>query len=399
MKKILLIGHAGFLNRGCEAIVRGTVEIIKQYVPDTQITLISRTPGNDLKTIQGCKIAVNEVVPAILNGHKKPSLQWMWQTIDRRLLSGNPEFQDYLHKKYFQEADVVISIGGDNFSEDYRGPRPYFESLRYAKRLGKKTVIWGASVGPFKDAGRWINILKSCDLITAREDKTVDYLASIGCTENVKRVSDPAFCMLPIKPEGYNIEKKDGRLLIGLGISDLIPRYHISREQYYKINIEFIEYLAKQYKGDIVLVPHVIYPDNKYCDDSRACNEVIDLLCSRDCCRMLPNNLNAAEMKYCISQCDYFIGARTHSTIASLSTTVPTGSIGYSVKAVGINLDLLGSEDYVLSHSNLSLEKMIGLFEKMQKNRSEIVSQLQKEVPHAKERAFKAGQYLAEIIG
>ena len=58
---------------------------------------------------------------------------------------------------------------------------------------------------------------------------------------------------------------------------------------------------------------------------------------------------NCRQQKYIISQCAYFIGASTPSTIAAYSTGVPTLVVGYSVKAKGIAKDLFGTYD------NLSL--------------------------------------------
>ena len=400
MKKILLIGHGGFYNRGCEAIVRGTVAIIRHFLPDAHITLVSGTPDMDTQVLRKTGISVDQVVPASLPGHKKPSLGWLWQTLDRRLFSGNIQFQDYLHRRHFQEADAVVSIGGDNFSEDYGRPIVFFESLRYAKQFGKKTVIWGASVGPFKhEVERWAAILRSCDLITAREDNTVAYLQSLGCTGNVQRVSDPAFCMPASTPTDWALSKEEGKLVVGLGISDLIPRYKISRDQYYRTFVEFTDYLRTNQNAHILLVPHVIQPGTEYGDDFRACNEVTALLATRESCQVLPSNLDATEMKHCIAQCDYFIGARTHSTIAGLSSLVPTGSIGYSVKAIGINNDLLGTDAYVLPHDQLSTRGVVGLFEKMQANRVHIIDQLRQEVPRAQERAMQAGKHLLHVLG
>ena len=58
---------------------------------------------------------------------------------------------------------------------------------------------------------------------------------------------------------------------------------------------------------------------------------------------------DAMRLKGIISQCRFFVGARTHSTIAAYSCCVPTLVVGYSVKAKGIARDLFGSEtNYVL---------------------------------------------------
>ena len=66
---------------------------------------------------------------------------------------------------------------------------------------------------------------------------------------------------------------------------------------------------------------------------------------------------NAEQLKWIISKCAAFIGARTHATIAAYSTGVPTLVLGYSIKSVGIARDLFGSEEnYVLSYKNIKKE-------------------------------------------
>ena len=46
MKKIFLYGHGGSGNHGCEAIVRSTVQIIRQ-ITEIPIFLISSNPEED----------------------------------------------------------------------------------------------------------------------------------------------------------------------------------------------------------------------------------------------------------------------------------------------------------------------------------------------------------------
>ena len=66
--------------------------------------------------------------------------------------------------------------------------------------------------------------------------------------------------------------------------------------------------------------------------------------------RLIPvEDHSAPELKYIISKCRLFVGARTHATIAAYSSGVPTLVVGYSVKARGIARDLFGTEEgYVL---------------------------------------------------
>ena len=62
-------------------------------------------------------------------------------------------------------------------------------------------------------------------------------------------------------------------------------------------------------------------------------------------------------MKWVISQCSYFIGARTHATIAAYSTGVPTLVLGYSVKSEGIAQDIFGqTKNYVVPYQDIVSE-------------------------------------------
>ena len=49
-----------------------------------------------------------------------------------------------------------------------------------------------------------------------------------------------------------------------------------------------------------------------------------------------------------------FAGARTHATIAAISSCVPTLSLAYSRKARGLNQDVFGSQEYCVQPSEIT---------------------------------------------
>ena len=51
---------------------------------------------------------------------------------------------------------------------------------------------------------------------------------------------------------------------------------------------------------------------------------------------MLSPDLDASEVKWCISKLDWFVGSRMHATIAALSSGVPCAAIAYSRKFRGV---------------------------------------------------------------
>jgi polysaccharide pyruvyl transferase WcaK-like protein len=107
---------------------------------------------------------------------------------------------------------------------------------------------------------------------------------------------------------------------------------------------------------------------------------------------------NACQLKYIISQCDYFVGSRMHSTLASLSSMVPTLSIAYSPKYLGINNDIFGHTDYVIPVQELDGPKLIQKFSALKESSKDIIRHLEKHIPLQKALAEKGGEHLAEIL-
>ena len=106
-----------------------------------------------------------------------------------------------------------------------------------------------------------------------------------------------------------------------------------------------MEYILLSSDDKIALIPHVVWQHN---DD----RELLKLLYDRfsESGRVfLIEDQNCMSLKNIIANSEYFIGARTHSTIAAYSSKVPTLVMGYSNKAKGIAKDLFGTyENFVL---------------------------------------------------
>ena len=68
---------------------------------------------------------------------------------------------------------------------------------------------------------------------------------------------------------------------------------------------------------------------------------------------MLVQDCNCEELKGYISRCRFFIGARTHATIAAYSSQVPTLVVGYSVKAKGIAKDRIRKYGFAFEGKNV----------------------------------------------
>lgn len=303
---------------------------------------------------------------------------------------------------YLNETAAVLSIGGDNYSIDYGEPTNFTDLDTLVLEMGKPLIIWGASVGPFDKKPVYekymINHLSDITGIFARESVTVDYLAKIGVTKNVYPVADPAFLMDPVKPRNVDIHPIE-KNAIGINLSPLMANYATGgdMQRWERIAANVISTIAKETSCPIYLIPHVITPVS---DDFTFLKKVWNLTNSqvKNEINLIQPNYNAAETKWIISQMSLFAGARTHATIAALSSNVPTLSFAYSIKARGINRDIFGHLKYCLSPDQISPEMVTARIESMLATKHQIKNELKERIPFIQTCAMNAGHHLKDII-
>jgi colanic acid/amylovoran biosynthesis protein len=114
--------------------------------------------------------------------------------------------------------------------------------------------------------------------------------------------------------------------------------------------------------------------------------------------RLLEPGLDAAVTKDAIARCRCFIGARTHATIAALSSGVPTLSIGYSAKARGINLDLFGHDRYLLPAPDLCAATLAQAAARLEADAAQVRDRLAGLQPRMAAMARRNVEALADLL-
>jgi polysaccharide pyruvyl transferase WcaK-like protein len=301
---------------------------------------------------------------------------------------------------HLDDAAAVLSVGGDNYSLDYGVPRLFTDLDDIVIEKKKPLAIWGASVGPFgtmPDYEQYMSHhLREVPGIFARESVTIDYLKGIGVTENVYPVADPAFLMDPVKPEGVEDDLPIDEEAIGLNLSPLMAKYVTGGdlEAWTSKAASIIDVVAKTTRMPVYMIPHVTIPiSNDHTFMERALSRI-----QNDKVTLVPPVYNAAETKWIIGQMALFAGARTHSTIAALSSGVPTLSFAYSIKAKGINRDLFGHEHYVHAFKNSGREAPVNKILSMIDDVDRISKDLKGKIPRVKKTALKAGSCLKGLL-
>ena len=171
--------HGGCENHGCEAIVRTLSAMIKKGQPESVIKLYTLNAGSD-EAGDLPNIDETEEFDYIRPVSKTTSAQ----KIKLSLLSRKSQ---KLADEYFyslscknpslKKNDIYISVGGDNYC--YGDGHMAAAFNRELKKLGKKTVLWGCSIGENDLSEDKIKDLKTFDLIVTRETLTFETLKKL----------------------------------------------------------------------------------------------------------------------------------------------------------------------------------------------------------------------------
>ena len=385
MSKIILYAHGGSGNHGCEAIVRSTAEMLRDY----EKILISSAPEEDtLYRIGGLFRLVKDIQP-----YQKASPDFIAAYLALKLRHNYIPLDKLDYKKSASEAkkgDIALSVGGDNYC--YADVRKYTMLHDLFLDRGAKTVLWGCSVEPeLLSRENIAEDIAKYSLITARE--TISYEALKKVNPNTVLVSDPAFTLQTVVPElptGFEAGNT-----VGINLSPLVKNSEkisgITVSNYKKL----ISYIIENTDMKIALIPHVIWKGN---DDREALAELKSFVPEESRLIAIPD-MGCRELKGIISKCRFFVGARTHATIAAYSSCVPTLVVGYSVKARGIARDIFGNEaEYVLPVQELDSENdLTDAFLGIAKREKEIKEHLQSVMPGYKMRALSAGNFVSKL--
>lgn len=336
MRDYFIYNHGGSANHGCEALVRTVLELFG----DEPVTVFSESPQQDMRygldrlsALQPATAAYSKASPAFWDAYLTLKSKKDYFKMDvlpyRKPIRG------------LTSNMVELSVGGDIYCyEDYH---KFILLHRMIAKRGCKSVLLGCSLDEklFFDP-EFVEDLKQYTYISARESLTYEMLQKAGLA-NIGLAPDSAFLLrkecLPL-PKGF----AEGNT-IGINVSPLVVRRESRPGLVLENFVQLIRFVLETTNCTVTLIPHVVWRDN---DDRQVLRQIYKAV---DCPErvLLVEDCNCMQLKGYISRCRFFVGARTHATIAAYSTLVPTLVLGYSVKSRGIAADLFGTDEhYVL---------------------------------------------------
>ena len=378
--RYFLCGNTGISNRGCEAIIRSTVKLLN--CRSGEIYLATFSPAQD--RLMSSQLGINLIPYSSYSSSVQRYFFAGFRKIFKKSLLGYNIIEEPLFSLLNNE-DICLNIGGDTYC--YNRPVISLALNKFTFKNNIKNILWCCSVEKSNITKEILEDLNRYEYIFAREQLTVSNLLSAGIKkEKIVKVCDPAFFLDTVEtalPENFILGNT-----VGINVSEMV----INKKNpfVYSNVVKTIEYIIDNTDMNICLIPHV-YNIEKNTNDYPILKKLKEQFNS-DRISLVSEELNCEQLKYIISKCRFFIGARTHSTIAAYSSCVPTLVLGYSVKSKGIATDLFGTYgDYVIPYDCLTeSNELLQTFIKIIKEEDKIKERLSSFLPEYKKQLTDA---------
>lgn len=395
---ILLIGARLVRNLGGPSLLPTTINVIDNYIKDTNYTFITPTP-EDIPLADKYDVCI---IPCVTWKRVIPAA-FVKSIIG--LSFGSPETRKIIES--IKNTDLVIDIWGISFTDSLGTDR--FRSRAYqgihflvAKLFKKPVIKYTSDLGPFEK--RWNRIFSklylqyTVDLILARDDITKYRLEELGITTKIVVCPDTAFMLEPEStPFAENLSKqKTSVQIIGFSVSHMAARQSGNIDDYLTIIAKLADYIIDCSNTQILFIPNELstIPEN---DDLYYIRETVHRMRNHKKAIIVDEEYTAPQLKGIIGQCDIMIASRYHTIIASLSQSIPVLVIGWHEKYHGV-LSLFGLEEYLFSVRSLDLEQLITKFDDLQLARSTISQNIEDVLPEIYSRIKNGGKVVNETF-
>lgn len=302
--------------------------------------------------------------------------------------------------KLYEQADLIVPVGGGYIRSRTgllnRVNIPLLlHPLLFGYILGKPTVLYSQSVGPFH--GELENlmvsfVLKRMTLILLREDTSMKLLKKLGVTHNVTRAIDSGFLLrgndkLDLRAM-YDIAPD--KLLVGVTVRSWLKGK--AQINYEKAVAASLDILVEESSVHIIFIPQVTA--TKGDDDRIISQRVRGLMRNQDNTTLINNEPDHHQIKAIYDSLDLLLGTRFHSVIFSLTSYVPVLAIEYEHKTSGIMRDLK-LEGWVIKIEDATERNLTELLQKLIREQAEYRQHLRKTLPPYVRQAEKAADLLA----
>jgi len=410
-------------NRGVSALFRCVVEGLADYSPDSGLLVFDNARGVRRGSVQLASGGTYNFTRIGARGGRRYYAQENLATMAAFSAAGRTFGRLHPVVRALDRCKAILDIsGGDSFSDIY-GSKRFASIVRpklIAQRLGIPLVLLPQTYGPFQHPRTQHLARKAATAATiawARDARSLEALEELLGPEfdrsRHRAGVDMAFNLRGVDPgEKLDaetrrwLEARSGSSLLGLNLSGLVAldpggakRDFGLRTDYMSALTSFIGDVLRESDRRLLLIPHVMSPIGSPGSDAEACVRVLAQLSPhlQSRVRVTPTNLDECEVKWVISNLDWFSGTRMHSTIAALSSRVPTAALAYSIKTRGV-FESCGVGDQVIELRHLETRDVVKRLMASFEGRAEVKRVLDTNIEGVQSRAREQLDYTVRAL-
>lgn len=305
----------------------------------------------------------------------------------------------------YLNSDVIVLPGGHSFTNFNGFPLniSHAYALLYAKWLGKKTMIYAQTVGPFFGKFGGLTkiitdyVVKHTDIVSVREEDSLK-----NCPKNKKiYVTAETVFALPsdrdIAKQLHDLDelKKSSKPIVGVTIHHIYYKHFLTREEYVKLMATLFDKIIEKFNCNILIIPmEVNYQSG---GDRPIASEMIALCKHKEDIHILAGDHDSLITSSVIANMDIFVGTKTHSIVYGLKSNTPTISISYQQKSNEF-MKMFNVLDNAINLESLNVDDFMAIFERVVENRKKYEA-IEKEAYAAiKEKALNNNALLYSLF-
>ena len=390
MKVFLFNQYAG--NKGDRAVLYALCFLIGKVVPKPEIVVSTSDPDlwRDAEFPLDIKIrfvpsawdynqvgrSIFRIYWLLLRRVKKYTFTVLREMLLRHWHGGSRFFCNPLFFEKLKESDIAVSVGGHHFttllSRDLVSSINFDAMCVFDSR--KRYVMFSQSFGPFlfcKNRNKKITrmILDQSSGLYAREESSIEALKEFGINERMIRSTwETVLSLNHLFPERTPVADRHPRIGISIYSAQKRPREDL--EAYCGIFAGFV--LSAISQGfQVVFFPMELKDSAP--DDRPCIKKIMDMAGNPPQCIMRDEDLPSFRHLKEISQCRYFVGHKTHSTIFALLTGTPLIGICYHPKTRAF-MKQFGVEKFAVDDCDLTLPLLKTRWEELKEAAEDISS-------------------------
>jgi polysaccharide pyruvyl transferase CsaB len=360
--RIGISGSYGGMNLGDEAILQTIICLLRKYLQDVEIVILSRNPEDTLKR------------------HK------VERAIAARKLNRNEILQE------IKSFDLFI-LGGGGILFDGEA-KLFMREVMLAKESGIPVVVYNISAGPLREPTEQALVresLNKVDLLIVRERAAQRILEEIGVSKEIIVSADSALLLEPEEVDESVLKREDiyGKRIIGISVREPGPATHVDLPKYYAYIAHAADYMIERFEAEVVFVPM-----EREVLDLQQSHKVISQMLNAQKALVLKGEYSPGQLLSITRHFIFGVGMRLHFLIFLAISGIPFAALPYALKVEG----LLEGLKLELPPPVLNPGRLIAYIDKIWDYRDQISQQIKANVIVMQHRILETNELIIRFI-